>query len=123
MHELSVAHAVVSTVTEALPAGSPRVLEVHVRVGVLSGVVPEALTYAYDVAAEGTPLADAALHIERTPVVIHCPACGGDRELPGTTDFRCPTCGTPSGDVRAGRELEVVRLVLDDAPALAGGTP
>ncbi len=125
MHELSVAHAVVSTVVEALPAGpsAPRVLEVHVRVGVLSGVVPDALSYAYDVAAEGTPLADAALHVERSPVVIHCAECDGDAELLGTTDFRCPACGTPSGDVRGGRELEVLRLVLDDAPALAGGMP
>lgn len=117
MHELSVAHAVVSTVIEALPADpdAPRVLEVHVRIGMLSGVVPDALSYAYDVAAEGTPLADAALHIERTPVVIHCPGCDADVTLPGTTDFRCPSCGTPSGDVRGGRELEVVRVVLDDS--------
>lgn len=114
MHELSIAHAVVTTVVDALPEDAPRVLEVHVRIGMLSGVVPDALTFAYDVAAEGTPLADAALHIERTPVVIHCSSCAADVTIEGTTDFRCPTCGTPSGDVRSGKELEVVRLVLDE---------
>ena len=114
MHELSVAHAVVSTVVDALPPDTPRVLEVHVRIGALSGVVPEALAFAYDVAAEGTLLSDAALHVERTPVVVHCAPCEEDVTLEGTTDFRCPACGAPSGDVRSGKELEVVRVVLDE---------
>jgi len=118
MHELSVAHAIVSTVVEALPEDAPRVLEVRVRIGVLSGVVPDALSYAYDVAAQGTPLADAPLRIERAPIVIHCAACDATRTLPGTTDFSCPECGAPSGDVRDGRDMEIVSLVLDDQPAV-----
>jgi len=118
MHELSVAHAIVSTVVEALPEDSPRVLEVRVRIGVLSGVVPEALTYAYDVAAQDTPLADAGLHIERAPVVIHCSPCDADRILLGTTDFTCSTCGAPSNDVRDGKEMEILSIVLEDEPAV-----
>ncbi|MFM1965933.1 MAG: hypothetical protein RL134_1658 [Actinomycetota bacterium] len=118
MHELSVAHAIVSTVVEALPEDAPRVLEVRVRIGVLSGVVPDALAYAYDVAAQGTPLADAALHIERAPVVIHCPRCDADRTLATTTDFTCPECGTPSADVVDGKDMEILSIVLDDEPAV-----
>jgi hydrogenase nickel incorporation protein HypA/HybF len=76
MHELSVAHAVVSTVVEALPSPDTRVTQVRLRIGELSGIVPQALEFAYDVAAEGTPLADAALVIVRSPVVIACPTCG-----------------------------------------------
>jgi len=116
MHELSVAHAIVSTVVEALPEDAPRVLEVRVRIGVLSGIVPEALTFAYDVAAHGTRLADAALHIERAPVVVYCPTCEAEMLLAGTNDFHCPACGTPSNDVRDGKDMEIVSLVLDDEP-------
>ena len=102
MHELSVAHAVVSTVVEALPSPDTRVTQVRLRIGELSGIVPQALEFAYDVAAEGTPLANAALVIERSPIVIACPTCG-PQELPSAKDFRCPTCGVPCGDVIGGR--------------------
>ncbi len=114
MHELSIAHAVVSTVTQALPVPHPRVRQVRVRIGELSGVVPQALEFAYEVAAQGTALADAVLVIDREPVVVACPTCG-PQQLAGTTDFRCPSCGVPCGDVIAGKDLQVVDVTLDDA--------
>ena len=121
MHELSVAHAIVNTVVTALPESPEprgRITSVRVAVGALSGVVPQALEFAYDVAAEGTPLADAALRIERMPVVIDCPACG-HQELSGTTDFHCPSCGELCGNVVGGKELQVLDVTFDDIPARA----
>jgi hydrogenase nickel incorporation protein HypA/HybF len=114
MHELSVAHAVVSTVIDSLPNPAPRVLQVRLLIGELSGIVPQALEFAYDVAADGTPLADAALVIERSPVRIACPTCG-EQQLSGTTDFSCPKCGVPCGDVVSGKELEILDITLDEA--------
>ena len=113
MHELSVAHAVVSTVVDALPAPDTRVLQVRLRIGELSGIVPQALEFAYDVAAEGTPLADAALVIERAPIVIDCPTCG-HQQLASAQEFRCPSCQQPCGNVIGGKELEIVDITLDD---------
>lgn len=114
MHELSVAHAIVATVTDGLPNPAPRVTEVRLLIGGLSGVVPQALEFAYDVAAEGTPLADAALFIERGPIVIDCPTCG-EQALESARDFRCPSCGTPCGTVVKGKELEIVSITVEDA--------
>ncbi len=113
MHELSVAHAVVSTVLDALPSPDTRVLQVRLRVGELSGLVPQALEFAYDVAAQGTPLADAVLVIERSPIIIACTTCG-DQPIASATDFRCPVCGEPCGDVVGGKELEILDITLDD---------
>ena len=113
MHELSIAHAVVSTVVDALPAPAPRVLQVRLRIGELSGIVPQALEFAYDVAAQGTPLADGALVIERSPIVIACPTCG-PTELASTHDFRCPGCGEPCGDVIGGQELEILDVTYEE---------
>ena len=124
MHELSIAHAVVSTVLDALPSPAPRVTRVRLRIGALSGVVPQALEFAYDVAAEGTPLADAALVIERSPIVIRCSTCG-EQELASAQDFTCPQCQLPCGDVVSGREMEIVDITLDDTAdeSLAGARP
>lgn len=113
MHELSIAHAIVTTVVNALPSPAPRVLQVRLRVGELSGIVPQALEFAYDVAAVDTPLADAALVIERCSVVVHCPRCG-DQTLGSTRDFRCPGCRQPCGNVVGGKELEILDITLDE---------
>jgi len=113
MHELSVAHAVVATVVDALPSPAPRVTQVRLRIGVLSGIVPQALEFAYDVAAQGTPLVDAALVIERSPIVIACPACG-PQELADAQNFTCPSCAQPCGDVISGKEMEIIDITLDD---------
>ncbi len=114
MHELSVAHALTGAVEEALPAGAGPVREVHVRVGVLSGVVAQALEFAYEIAVADTRLEGSDLVVEVVPLSIHCATCDAIRVLPGTTSFRCPSCGTPSGDIRGGREVELVRVVLED---------
>jgi len=114
MHELSVAHAVVATVVDALPSPAPRVLQVRLRIGELSGLVPQALEFAYDVAAQGTPLADATLVIERSPIVIDCPACG-PQTIASAREFRCPSCGDLCGTVIGGKELEILDITLDDS--------
>jgi hydrogenase nickel incorporation protein HypA/HybF len=114
MHELSIAHAVVTTVVDALPGPASRVLQVRLRIGELSGIVPAALEFAYDVAAQGTALADAALVIERSPIVIACPTCG-DQVLGSARHFRCPVCTVPCGLVVGGKELEILDITLDDS--------
>jgi hydrogenase nickel incorporation protein HypA/HybF len=66
LHELSIAMSLVDAVCEELPRLGNRVtlLSVRVRLGPLSGVVAEALQFAFDVAAEGSPIAGARLEIE-----------------------------------------------------------
>ena len=121
MHELSIAHSLVEAVCDALgadaSAASGRVREVRIAVGRLSGVVPDALLFCYDIAAAGTPLAGSSLVIEAIPIAVWCAACEAERELPDGARFRCPVCDRPSGDIRRGRELDVVSFTLDDAAA------
>ena len=114
MHELSIAHAVVTTVTQALPDPQARVTRVRLCIGRLSGVVPQALHFAYDVATAGTVLAGSTLQIDELPVVINCPTCG-EQGLPGIRDFTCPQCGEPCGDIVGGKELEVADVTFDES--------
>jgi hydrogenase nickel incorporation protein HypA/HybF len=65
MHELSIALSLVDTICDELPKiGQVSVRCVHVRIGALSGVVPEALSFAFDVACGDSPIAGAQLAIE-----------------------------------------------------------
>ncbi len=114
MHELSLAHGIVELASEAAErAQAARVTAVHLRVGRLSGVEAGALLFSYDIAAAGTPLEGSRLVIEELPVVVWCVPCGALRELPGVQRFRCPTCDTPSGDIRQGRECDVQSIEIE----------
>jgi len=66
VHELSIAISLVDAVCDELPRLGDRVSvrRVLVRIGPLSVVVPDALQFAFDVAAEGTLIAGAYLDVE-----------------------------------------------------------
>src|SRR5690242_17188302 len=82
MHELSIAIAIVEQATEvAEQRGGARVLAVHIRVGAMSGVVKDALEFAWETACEGTTIAGAKLIVEDVPVVMRCPQCGTERAV------------------------------------------
>jgi hydrogenase nickel incorporation protein HypA/HybF len=68
MHELSIAMSLIDLACEkATQLDVARIAAVHVRVGVRSGVVGEALSFSYEIAAEGTPLENSRLEIHGAP--------------------------------------------------------
>jgi hydrogenase nickel incorporation protein HypA/HybF len=112
MHELSIALSLLDLVEEEAAARGCRVAAIQLRLGPLSGVVREALASAFEMAREGTPMADAELIVEEVPVVVSCPSCAAERTPVSAFELRCPDCGTPTPDVLSGRELEVVALEI-----------
>jgi len=61
MHELGLTRSIVSIVSEH--AGTRRVRRVRLAIGPLACVEPRALSFCFDIVAEGTVLAGAALEI------------------------------------------------------------
>lgn len=113
MHELSIALSIVDVAAEeAERQGGGRVVAVHLKLGPLSGVVKEALTSAFELAREGSPLADCELIVEEVAVAAYCPACAAERPVASVQQMTCPDCGTPMPEVVRGRELEVVALEI-----------
>ena len=108
MHELSITQSVVDTVTER--TGDAPVATVTVRVGVLSGVVPDAMRFCFELVSAGTPLEGATLTIEQPAGRGHCAACGEDLVLSDLLVL-CP-CGSADVEVLAGRELAIASVQL-----------
>jgi hydrogenase nickel incorporation protein HypA/HybF len=81
MHELSVAAAIARIA--ARHAGGRRVTAVEVRVGHLRQVVPDSLTFAFELLAEGTVLEGAELRLEPVAPAGRCRACGATAEPEG----------------------------------------
>ena len=101
MHELSVIQGVVDQVTERL--GQTRVTEVHLTIGKLSGVVPDALRFCFELAAVGTTLDGAALEIDEPEGRASCRSCQRDFTLTQPI-LLCP-CGSADVQVTGGREM------------------
>lgn len=93
MHEWSLAASLINEAeAEARKRGAIKVHSVTVRVGILTGVVPELLERAFEAAAPGSLLGDARLVLEVEPALARCPSCGRESEF---DDFLlvCPACG------------------------------
>ena len=117
MHELSIANSIVEIAAEhARQQGGGRVIGVTLRIGRLSCVHEDALRYSFDLVTEGTPLAGASLAVIEVPVRIWCTLCRAEVELPGIQRFACPACGHLSGDIRAGRELDIESIQIASDP-------
>ncbi len=96
---------------QARAAGGTQVHALRLRVGRLSGVVTDALEFAFEALRPGTPAADARLEIEIVPAVMWCAQCQKEFESP---EFlcECPVCGGISGELRRGREMELVSVEI-----------
>jgi hydrogenase nickel incorporation protein HypA/HybF len=114
VHELSIALGILDVAAEeAERQGDAVVVAIHLKLGLLSGVVKEALLSAYELARTGTPCQNAALVIEEVPVVVYCPTCAAERPTASAWQLCCPDCGTPTPQVVRGRELELVALEIE----------
>jgi len=97
---------------QARQAGARQVHVIRLRIGALSGVAPEALEFAFAALAPGTLAESAQLAIEHVPARFWCAACL--REFAADELFaECPGCHRLSGEVRAGREMELASLEIE----------
>lgn len=110
MHEASIIEAVLErAIEETRTAGATRIERIRLRVGALSGVVPDALHFAFDALRHGTPAVAATLEIEIVPARSHCLDCGATAEHQEII-LTCSACGGPLMLDGGGHELELARL-------------
>ena len=107
MHEVSImTEALRMAMDAAKSAGATRVLKLRLRIGTLSGVVPESMQFAFDVVCHDTMAQGATLEIETVPAACWCAACQAEFECENFFN-ECPRCHDVSGELRRGRELEI----------------
>ncbi len=110
MHELSLMENVLEIAFEkAREQDAEKIHVIKMRAGVLSGAVPEALEFAFESLAPGTPAEGARLEIERPGVRCYCTQCHREYDA-SPYDYVCPTCGGLEMEIRGGTELELVSL-------------
>jgi hydrogenase nickel incorporation protein HypA/HybF len=112
MHEFSIMQSTLETATQKMrAAGASQIHRLKVRIGKLSGVVPEALRFAFDALKDQSPAAGASLEIEEVPAVCWCANCAAEFETAKYV-YACPRCQQLSGDLRSGKEMELTSLEI-----------
>jgi hydrogenase nickel insertion protein HypA len=82
MHEFSIAQQVVEVVRAAADkAGGAKVSEIHLRIGELSFISEEQLSFAIEELARGTPLEGAKLTMGSEPGRAVCESCGAEEPV------------------------------------------
>jgi hydrogenase nickel incorporation protein HypA/HybF len=113
MHELSICQSLLLQVGKVAAQNQASGVEkIVLRVGGLSGVEPELLERAFEVARMGTLAEHAELVIERGPVVVKCRQCGGSCAVP-VNRLLCTYCGDWRVQVLEGEELLLLSVELD----------
>lgn len=110
MHEFSIVQNIIDTVIDSAKSnGVTKVHCVEIEVGQASGVIREALEFAWEAAIEGTLLKGATLKIIEKPLTVKCLSCG-HRYDPCSIYDSCPGCGDVHPEILSGNELKVIAI-------------
>ncbi len=111
MHEASIALSVLNTLTEeCLKRGFSAIESVRLRIGKASGVLPDALIFAFDIAKADSIAREATLHIDLIPLGGRCHACGAVFEVEERFLITCPQCQGSDFTINQGFEMNIVDM-------------
>ena len=114
MHELSIAQSLLSIIEqEAAPYKNAKVIGIKLRIGRLSGVVTDALQFAFEVISKGGLAEGAYMDIEEVPIEIRCNRCNKTFIAEDPYMF-CPHCDGLDVEMISGRELDIKEIEIDD---------
>jgi len=113
MHELAITQGIIEIVnSEQKKQGFERVLEISLRVGEFSGLIPECIRELFPCAAAGSCAEKAELAIEPIKAKFKCLDC----DYEGDADRKkacCAKCGSTAIRMTAGREFFVESLKVE----------
>jgi hydrogenase nickel incorporation protein HypA/HybF len=110
MHELAVTESVIAAISSQLP--DSRVVVVHLEIGRLSGVMPDAVRFCFELAGEGTCVAGARLDITEPDGEGHCESCG--TSFPARDPLAVCPCGSADVTVSGGADLTIKAVEVAD---------
>ena len=113
MHEMSIAQSLVDIIRQEMVKHDAKVLHsVRLKIGQLSAVVPDSLSFCFEVITSGTEMEGASLLMDVTPLMGRCRRCEASFEIENYA-FECPECGSKEIDTVSGDELAIVEMEVD----------
>jgi len=114
MHEMSIMASLFSILQEkAEEQNAKRILSITIRVGALSGVEPDLLSFAFEAFAQGTNAEGAKFIVNKAEMIGRCRSCGNDKFEFSRFILTCPRCESLDVEVLGGDELLVERMEVE----------
>jgi hydrogenase nickel incorporation protein HypA/HybF len=114
LHEIGIASSILETVdAEAHKRPGEKIIAVGLRIGELSSISPEALTFAFEVLTRETPWENLGVEIEWCPRRQKCRGCGEEFTV-ADFEMACPKCGDERSTCISGTELDIAYLELEE---------
>lgn len=90
-----------------------QVRKVSLKVGRMANVIPDCLSFCFQVLSQGTKCQGAKLVMEEVPVTAECRECG--REFAGDSfPLICPSCTGQNTEIIGGTEIFIDSLEVDE---------
>ena len=113
MHEMSIAQSLLEIIREEMAQHDAKVLKsVRLHIGQLSAIVPDSLSFCFEIMTSGTELEGAKLIMEIIPLRGVCRECSQEFEIRDYA-FECPHCGSREIDAISGQELSIVEMEVN----------
>jgi len=116
VHEFSIAQTIVQGVLAELKKVQPaRLVRARIVAGGLHQLVPDNLTFAYEVLTKDTPAAGSVLNIRNVPITAECRQCHWRGAIRGAL-FACGRCKGGDIEITGGKELylDSIEVEKDD---------
>jgi hydrogenase nickel incorporation protein HypA/HybF len=113
MHEIGILQGTLDLAMQTAKAAAARqIVCLRLRVGAMTGLVPEALQFAFEALREGTMASGARLEIEIVLPTGWCAECAQEFKMSDALAL-CPRCKSPGARHRGGLELELASVDVE----------
>ena len=110
---MSIAQSLIDIIKEEMIKHHASVLRsVRLHIGQLSAIVPQSLSFCFEVITSGTELEGAKLIMEVIPLRAMFRECKQDFEIKDYA-FECPHCGSPDIETISGQDMSIVDMEVD----------
>jgi hydrogenase nickel incorporation protein HypA/HybF len=113
LHEFSLTLNMIEIAEDhARRAGASAIKSISVKIGMLSGVIPDAIEFAFDACTRGTLAEGASLEIIEVPAIGRCGQCTEECRMESLLDA-CPECGSFALEILQGQEMALTEMEID----------
>ena len=111
---MSIAQSLIDVLKEEMVSHRVKSLRtVRLNIGQMSAVVPEALSFCFQVITKGTDLEGVKLIMDIVPLMGSCNECGKEFEIVDY-QFICARCGSSKINTIGGKDMSIVEMEVDD---------
>ncbi len=113
MHELSLTQSLIEIAEEhARRENATVITSVTMEIGAFSGVIPDAIEFAFEACTKDTIAEGATLEIHYIPGLGRCQQCNKECEMENLLDG-CTACGSYALDIIKGQEMALIEMEID----------